>query len=208
MACCTHGVRRILLLVEEWEGTFFKPSQRTRGNALLGSFYRKCGRRFQHSLESKAGEDSEWRAFSSTLSTERVDRTFLQEWGGPPWPLQGTQTLATSFFRQLGALSWPLPTTIWEVSPPPFLPKSRMGRGPWLSPTMWSGFLKRQWAHSPHKMKWYEDCYGIMLLPKKDRASLSLAPSKRKIGDPLAGMQRVVSTAGIWGVSTVGADSS
>ena len=59
MACCTHGVRRILLLVEEWEGTFFKPSQRTRGNTLLGSFYRKCGRRFQHSLESKAGEDSE-----------------------------------------------------------------------------------------------------------------------------------------------------
>ena len=40
-----------------------------------------------------------------------------------PWPLQGTQTLATSFSRQLGALSWPPPTTIWEVSLPPFLPK-------------------------------------------------------------------------------------
>ena len=58
-----------------------------------------------------------------------------------------------------------------------------MRRGPWLSPAMRRGFLKRQWDHSPHKMKWYEDRYGIKLLPKKNRASLSLAPSKRKIGE-------------------------
>ena len=32
-------------------------------------------------------------------------------------------------------------------------------------------------------MRWYQDCYGIKLLPKKDRASLSLDPSKRKIGE-------------------------
>ena len=58
-----------------------------------------------------------------------------------------------------------------------------MGRGPWLPPTILKDFLKRQWAHSPYKMKSYEDCYGIKFLPKKDRANLSLAPSKRKIGE-------------------------
>ena len=103
--------------------------------------------------------------------------------GDRPWPLQGTQTLATSFFRQLGALSWPPPTTIWEVAPPPFFPKQGWEGSLALSPTMWRGFLKRQWAHSPHRRKWYETCYGIKLLPKKDRVSLSLAPSKREMGE-------------------------
>ena len=113
MACCTHRVRRILLLVEEWEGTFFKPSQRTT-NTLQGSFHRKCGRRFQHSLESKAGEDSEWRAFSSTLSTQRVDRTFLQEWGAPLGP-----------FKELRLLP-PLSSDSWGHYPG--LPPRQFGR--------------------------------------------------------------------------------
>ena len=83
---------------------FFKSSQRTTGNTLLGSFHKKCGRRFQHLLEREAGEDSEWREFSSTLSTQRVDRTFLHALRGKggeerPWAPQGMQTLATSFFR-------------------------------------------------------------------------------------------------------------
>ena len=45
------------------------------------------------------------------------------------------------------------------------------------------GLSEKTMGSFPNKMKWYEDCYGIKLLPKKDRASLSLAPSKRKIGE-------------------------
>ena len=107
---------------------FFKSSQRTTGNTLLGSFHRKCGRRLQHLLEREAGEDSEWREFSSTLSTQRVDRTFLHALRGKsgedrPWPLKERRLL-----QSLSSDNWGdypgLPfTTIWEVSSPPFLPE-------------------------------------------------------------------------------------
>ena len=130
---------------------FFKSSQRTTGNTLLGSFHRKCGRRFRHSLESKAGEDSEWRAFSSTLSTQRVDRTFLQEWGGPSLAPSRKADSCQLFLQTVGGIILASPHDNLGGLSSSISSKARMGRGPRLSPTMWRGFLKRQWAHSPHK---------------------------------------------------------
>ena len=140
-----------LLLVEEWEGTFFKSSQRTTGNTLMGSFHRKCGRRFQHSLESKAGEDSEWRAFSSSLSTQRVDRTFLQEWGGPSLATSRNAGSRHLFLQTVGGVILASPQYNLGGLSSSICSKARTGRGPWLSPRTWRGFLKRQWAHSLHK---------------------------------------------------------
>ena len=139
LACCTHRVRRILLLVEEWEGTF-----RTTRNTLLGSFHRKCGRRFRHSLESKAGEDLEWRAFFSTLSTQKVDRTFLQEWGGPSLAPSRNADSCQLFLQTVGGIILASPHDNLGGLSSSIFSKARMGRDPWLSPTMWRGFLKRQ----------------------------------------------------------------
>ena len=87
-----------------------------------GSFHRKYGR-----SESKAGEDSEWRAFSSTLSTQSVDKTFLQEWGGPSLATSRNSDSCHLFLQTVGGIILASPTTIWEVSPPPFLPKQGWG---------------------------------------------------------------------------------
>ena len=161
------SVMTYLHSLEGWEGTFFKSPRRTTGNTLLGSCHRMCGMRFQHSLESKAGEDSEWSAFSSTLSTQRVDRTFLQEWGGPSLAPSRNADSCHLFLQTIGGIILASPHDNLGGLSSSISSKARMGRGPWLSPTMWRGFLKRQWAHSAHKKKWYEDCYGIKLLPKK-----------------------------------------
>ena len=95
-------------------------------------------------------------------------------WGDHPWPLQGTQTLANFFPERVGS-------TILASPHDNLGGLSKDGEGSLALSHKWRGFLKRQWAPAPQKMKWYEDGYGIKLLPKKDRASLSLAPSRRKI---------------------------
>ena len=70
--------------------------------------------------------------------------------------------------------------------------RERMWSGPWLFPTC-AGVSWRD-NRLFHKMKWVVDYRWSRLLLYNDWARLSLAPSRRRAGNTLAGMERAVST--------------
>ena len=114
--------------------------------------------------KEKVGEDSEWREYSSTFSTQRLDRTLshaLRRKSGEdhPWPFKECRLLSP-LYETVGGTILASPHNNLGASQPPFPPEQRWG-GVFGSPTMG----KVSWRDNvllPHITQWV-DCLRIVL---------------------------------------------